>query len=497
MDVTKLNRPQLLKLHEYIEELKRRQKDLRHVYKANTGQLQFHKSQAQIRAVFAGNGSGKTAGACNEAVWTAEGYNPVLEKFTPVPSKTVVVLDDPDKVDDVWLPEMKKWVNADRWILNKHGRHYISEIAFPNGSVIKFHFHQQEPLKFESTEADFVIFDEPPPRHIWISLRRGGRKRHRTARYLFIGTPLSGSWMRRELYEPWANGERDDIECFKYGTAVNERNLSEGYMDSFAKNLSEKEKRIRLHGDFFDLEGLALNHLFKRDMHIISPSALPEIPLAVCAIDPHPNKKHVAIILGCDEYGGLYYIAELASSAPPREFARELKRFYQPYRLFDIVCDSYGSTALTGGDGNMSFIEVLQSEGIRVRATNWQEKKDDEFIMRIQDVLSIPEIKDNFGRIRPRLQVVEGNWGIISDFECAAWQKIRHEDAYKPKLDIELRDYLACLKYGLATNLSPKRNKAKIYRPTVAPGSYGVQPTTPKSPQSRIRRLNVKRPKKW
>lgn len=438
--------------------------------------------------------SGKTAGAVNEAVWGAEGYNPVLKSFTPVPSKTIIVLDDPEKVEDVWLPEARKWFNSEKWTTHKHGRTYISEIVFPNGSNIRFMFHGQEELKFESIEADYVIFDEPPPRHIWIALRRGGRKRHRQARYLFIGTPLSGSWMRTELFEPWINKERDDIECFKFGTEVNKENLSDDYIESFSRNLTEKERRIRLHGDFFDLEGLALNHIFKRETHIVSRETVPPLSAAVCAIDPHPNKKHVAMILACDEHGYLYYVDEIASNSPPREFARELKRFYQPYPMFDIVCDSLGAQALTGGDGNLSFIEVLQQEGIRVRTTTWEEKKDDSFIMRVQDVLGIPEKPNNMGLRTPKLRIREGNWGIIGDIEQVSWIKVRREDSYKPKLDIESRDHLACLKYALACGLHPKKKKSQAYVPKRFPSSYGIRSSNQRQEQGRkamIRRFSV------
>jgi hypothetical protein len=335
-------------------------------------------------------------------------------------------------------------------------------------------FHLMEPLKFEGIEMDMVIFDEPPPRHAWIGLRRGGRKKGRSASFLFVGTPITGSWMRTDLYEPWANGSRDDIECFKYGTRVNEQNLEDGYIDKYGRDLTEKEKKIRFDGEFFDLDGLALAHLFFRETHVLPKELLPDIVMAVVAIDPHPNKNHVAVVVGADRDGFLYYLDEFSSSRPPREFARELKVFYQPYPVFDIVCDSLGAAAMTGGDGNKSFIEVMNEEGIRARSTTFKEKSDEEWIMRIQEALTLPPEPDNFGARVPKLRFVDGKQGILKDVETVSWVKIRNEDAYKPKLDIREKDYLACLKYALATNLSPQKKKAsKGYVRNTMPTSYG------------------------
>jgi len=471
--IKKLSRDQLLLYHEYVKEVKRRQRDRREAYKPNRGQLPVHQSQAKIRAVFSGNGAGKTALGANEAVWAATGFNPLTNSFTKVPARVIVVLDDPDKVRDLWIPEIEKWHNIDLWEKRKNGKPYLNELVAPNGSSIKFMFHLQEELKFESIEADLCCFDEPPPRHVWIGLLRGGRKAGRQARYLFIGTPLSGSWLSKDIYEPWAKGEREDIDCFKFGTEVNEANLSEDYIESFSRNLTEKERRIRLHGDFFDLDGLALSHLFNQRSHVIYGAL--ETPLAVVAIDPHPNKAHVAILMGTDDQGYLYAIDEIASKSVPRVFANELKAFYQSYNLFDIVCDSYGNTPMTGGEGHKTFIEVLREEGIRVRPTSYEDKKDDSWIMRIQDALTIPHLPDNFGNKIPKLRIHERCKGLISDIETVSWVKMRHEDAYKPKLDISQKDYLACLKYALATNLAPGRKKAKIFTRVNKPSSYGIQ----------------------
>lgn len=458
-----LSREEKMKLMELIEERARRDKLKIRSYEPNPGQVQVHKCQKKIRLVVAGNGSGKSTLGANEAVWAAQGYNPLSEEYLRVPRRVVVVLDKPDKVSDKWIPEMRKWFNTENWSFNKNGKPYVSQIAMPNGSEIKFMFHEQDELSFESLEVDDLIFDEPPPRHIYIALIRGMRNKDKAARILIIGTPITGSWLRKEIYEPWAEGEAEDTECFRFSTAVNEKNLPDGYVEWFSSKLSDKERRIRIEGEFFDLDGLALAHLFKRDKHLLPPDfewdkSFP----CVVAIDPHPSKKHVALLVGADKQGPVV-LKELSGKLVPREFARELKKWYASYRVVDIVCDSLGSADSTGGEGFKSFIQVLNEEGIRARATTYDDKNDEDWISRIQEVLAIPTEADNFGNKEPKLRISPRCAGLISDIESVEWVKHRNLDEFKPSLNIGNKDYLACLKYGLATNITYKRSRAEPY----------------------------------
>lgn len=463
--LAKLTKKEKLALLDIIEEKKRRLREKPDNFLPNDGQTDVIKSEALIRAVFAGNGGGKTALGTNEAIWAATGYNQFTKEHTKVPTRGVVVLDRPEKVADVWLPEINKWYQLKPEQLHKRGKPYFNHITFDNGSEIMFAFHDQDPMAFESLEVDWVIFDEPPPRHIFISLFRGGRKRDSQPWFLIIGTPIAAAWLRKEIYEPWAKGERDDIECFRYGTEVNRHNLREGYIEAFTNVLSEREKKIRLHGEFFDLEGLALAHFFDRTTHVLPDDYYfnPSWP-CVIAIDPHPRKAHTALLLGVSPDDKLFVLKELSSRAVPSQFARDLRDWYQGYRIVDIVCDSLGSSELTGGSGNLSFIQVLKDNGVRVRATTFDEKKDEAWISNIQEVLSLPLEPDNFGKREPRLKIHRAVKGLISDIESVEWARYRNLEEFKPKLAIESKDFLACLKYALAAQPRFTKGRERVIR---------------------------------
>jgi len=430
-----------------------------------------------------------TALAANEVLWHAAGYNPQTGAFNRVPARVVVLLDHPEKVADVWLPELRKWTNITEKQLHKRGKPYVTQITFPNGSEILFMFHQQEPMLFESIELDFLVADEPPPRHVYVALRRGGRKKGRKAKYLIVGTPISCSWMRIEILDPWKNGEKKskNVECFTFGTTANEANLAEGYIEEFSSVLTEKEKRIRLQGEFYDLSGLALAHLFKRESHIIDPIEWDQSWPVVIAIDPHTAKPHHACLVGVDPDGNLHYMAEFKEKMLAREMAKELLLdWWSPHTIWDTVCDSLGSSEYTGGENFKSFIQVCKEEGLPVRATTWLEKNDEDFIGRIRDVLRIDTETS-----LPHLFIWRGNDGIIRDIENVAFQKIKNIDDYKDKLDIEHKDFLACLKYALSTNLRYEKTRRKPVS-RLKKGRNPMGTTITKTPP-RKRRLSLRK----
>jgi hypothetical protein len=166
--------------------------------------------------------------------------------------------------------------------------------------------------------------------------------------------------------------------------------------------------------------------------------------------------------MGADEQGPVY-LKEISRKETPRVFARTLKQFIAGYRIIDIICDNLGSSDMTGGEGFKSFIQVLKEEGLQVRPTTYDDKHDEDWISRIQDVLEVPQAPDNFGNQVPSLRIMEGNTGIVSDIETVEWQKFRNMDEYKQTLNIAAKDYLACLKYALATNLSYTKKKDKVF----------------------------------
>jgi hypothetical protein len=136
------------------------------------------------------------------------------------------------------------------------------------------------------------------------------------------------------------------------------------------------------------------------------------------------------------------------------------------YRVVDIVCDSLGSTEGTGNEGFATFIEVV-SKVLRnyskphVRATRYDEKSHEDLIDRLQTGLLIPDKVDNFGKKLPKLRVASNCTGVIENIESVGWQKNRHTNEYKPKLDTSSKDFLSAAGYALAANVHFNRGKER------------------------------------
>lgn len=472
-----LSKEEKLRRIDLIRERKRRILAAKPTYRPNAGQLPVHRDSHTIRIVAAGNAGGKTCLGVQEAVWWATGFNPITKSFTKVPSKTVILLDNPFKVDEVWLPEFRKWYPLDEECeLLKNGKPYVNEIVFRNGSQILFMFHEQADLVFEGIQLDYLIADEPFARRIWIALTRGARRKGHVPRFLLLGTPIGQPWLYEELWKKAQEGERDDVGIHRYDTEANRANLAEGYIEQFSKNLTEAEKLVRLKGHFSHLEGLALAHLFDRKKHVVPRFDWPRGKPVVLIIDPHMSKPHTAALVGATGDGRVYYVKEMRSRSPARAFAQELKDFYSGFRVIDYCIDSLGETPGTGGDGNMSFSEKLRACGVPVRSTSYSDKNDEDFVQRIQQVLEVPDQPDNFGRSIPILGILEGNEGIVHDIETVTWLKYRNQEGFKPKMDISSRDFLSLLKYALATtiiHMTGQQRAPKVKRAGRSPWSGG------------------------
>lgn len=455
MDLSRLSKEEKLAYLDAIKEKKRRILAKKPTYKPNAGQLPVHLDKKSIRIVAAGNGGGKTALGAQEAIWWATGYNPITKEFNKVPATIVLLLDSPLKIDKIWLPELRKWYPLDEECeLKKNGKPYVNEIVFKNGSVIQVMFQEQETIVFEGIQLDYFIADEPFERRIWVALRRGARKKGTKPRFLIIGTPIGQPWLYTDMWKKAVEGERTDIGLHRFSTDVNLSNLADNYKQEFGANLTEQEKAVRFDGQFDHIEGLALAHLFRREVHVVPPFPWPQGKPVVLIIDPHWSKPHTFALVGATGDGRIYYIKEGRSRSPAAKFAEELREFYKGYRVIDYVIDSLASTPNTGGDGNKSFAEKLNERGVPVRATSFADKNDEDFIQKIQQVLEIPTEADNFGRKLAKLAIVEGNQGLINDIETVQWQKYRNNEIFKNKLDISQKDYLSLLKYALATNIA-------------------------------------------
>jgi hypothetical protein len=432
-------------------------------YDPNPVQDAVHRSQAFIRALFSGNGVGKTTACIQEAIWTSTGTHPHRETAR-LPNIVIIVLDDSSKADTVYLAGLRKrnWYDVSKLKLYKDGRSHTQRVVFPNGSEWHFMTHDMAEDKWESIECACVIFDEPPPRFIYIALLRGMREKDMRPWIMFAGTPLgrNAPWMYREIFRPWKFGQDDEIACFFGNTYANLSNLDPETINRWKKRYSEKELKTRLEGSFEFLSGRIFND-FSREHHVEPDFPFPSNWKCILAIDPHLRKNHTAVIMGIDPDGELWVVREIETSLAGRRAAEFLVNSCEGYNVRVGICDNFGSIKMYGdGEERKSFIEIFNEVALRmnrarlmIKPTTRAQKRDDEWIEDMRDWLRLETDLD--GQLRSKFHVFASCVKTIDNFESYVWDEHtgRKADLQEPKEEPlgTAQDFLMCVKYALST----------------------------------------------
>lgn len=234
----------------------------------DAGQIQFHRSKHIIRALFPGNGFGKTRCIAEEAhAWCTHSNR---WQTTPAwPVDVVWVCPDYQQFGKL-QPQLEGETIGDdaKFVTTKLGSFY----RYADGSRWWVTSADRSWKFFQGINPDLILFDEVPPIKLWreAMMRRRGRK---LTRYGVAATATEGiSWMEGQIYEPWLDHHRlagysmeaavgvqrhPYIWCQPYGSAADNPANGEDVWDWYNAQTwgSEKEKQVRLFGGFADFTG--------------------------------------------------------------------------------------------------------------------------------------------------------------------------------------------------------------------------------------------------
>jgi len=224
---------------------------------------------------------------------------------------------------------------------------------------------------FEGPRWKGALFDEPPPREVWVATKRGllrwqskyskppftqvydtifiggGNqsskswtsrseycariKRERPwdgslsmhfGRAIFAATPLSSPWLFHEVYQNAWNkgGSNRSIFCIEFDITDNPA-LTEKAIENFSEGLSPEEREARLHGRFKHLSGRIFSE-FDQEVHVYDPEDFDPLvaqygkgegssPLPVImSVDPHPRKPWFMLWVAIGPDGKKYVVDE-------------------------------------------------------------------------------------------------------------------------------------------------------------------------------------------
>ena len=180
----------------------------------------------------------------------------------------------------------------------------------PYNFSVKLLSYDQEMHKSEGMTWNGGWFDEPPPRHMYVSCRRGCM-RH-AAPVIFTGTPLEEAWMYDEIFAAPDSvhvEKEEDLKRVKWNTKAITKfkrgenpHITEEQIQAYEDTLDEEEKAARIYGEFLHLQGRVYKgfdrtkHVLPTDKFFVDHPDWKKYP-GFCVIDPH-DRKPFAIAWG-------------------------------------------------------------------------------------------------------------------------------------------------------------------------------------------------------
>ena len=172
-------------------------------------QYYFHISQADVRAFFGANRSGKTTAGAVEILFHATGmypdWYPVERRYPRSVKGRILASDFKKAVGEVITESLNAWIppetllNRDK---NPQGIYDKYFIRHKSGGISTFDIitYEQDVGVAEGWSGDFAWYDEPPPRPHRIATARG--LIDRMGFEIFTLTPLKEAYLFDELWVP-------------------------------------------------------------------------------------------------------------------------------------------------------------------------------------------------------------------------------------------------------------------------------------------------------
>ncbi len=293
-------------------------------YKPHAYQQEFHNSPAKVRIFVGGNRAGKTTCGFMDAIWLCLGIHPTHHRPVPVHGKVYadsfpMLMETIKMKADEWLHP--KFLSTKRpFVYNQMG--HLIGINFANGSTIKAGSYDQADRKAEGSSYDFVWFDEPPSRNLYVSNMRALVDRDGLC--FITATPLSEPWIYDDLWMPGISGEKPYIKCIQCSSDENPY-LDKASLELFCSELTESELQVRRYGNFTRLRGLVME-TYEPRLSNIEPFKLTGDYVLYEGIDPHPAKPNTVLWKAVHKSGLRYVVKELYWPEGIRSLGKEIVR---------------------------------------------------------------------------------------------------------------------------------------------------------------------------
>lgn len=267
------------------------------------------------------------------------------------PIKIRVFGEDFDKaIGQVLLPKFTDKIPPELIASKRKGQTGVyDQFILTNGTVINFMTYQQDPSASEGWDGHVVIFDEPPPRAVWIANARGLVDHNGIA--IFSNTPLKEPWMANEL----ASNPAPHIRVYELDSYANPHVEKEA-LDKFVGLLSPEEKETRTKGKFLHLQGLVFKE-FSKATHVIKPFKMPKHWTHYVAIDTHPRTEQALVFVAVDEHDRVHVVHEIFKHGTPDQVAEWITDYHEDvHPIYAAVIEPSSQGDANRGDTTYQII---------------------------------------------------------------------------------------------------------------------------------------------
>jgi len=423
-------------------------------------QEEFHLSPARVRAIIAGNRSGKTEAGAMECIWRSLGthpYNPKWHTDTAdcVPNHGWIIVPDwKNHAAQVTLPKMNLY-------LPQHRYQWYGDLSMwqdkRTGSTITVKTTESGRTKFQGADIDWAWEDEEIPNDIHREVRI--RLTDRRGDLWITATPLLGlTWLMDDIYEPWKNNQvsPEEIACFNIHMRENPY-LSEDEVDFLEREFEDDALApARFEGRFVQLTGLVYPMFNARETHALSQDwKLPAGWRVFCAIDFGFTNPFVCLWFAIDGDGSLYLF---------HEYYKTETLISDHVRAIKSINEQYGCTPAyyVADPEEAQSRHEMSAQGI---TTIPADKKFMEGMNRVREYLKVRDNGKPMFYVHPRCKEFIWEMGryVFKDRARQSQELNTHEIAEKKN------DHGAdALRYGVMSRPSP----ARMGRKRVPPGSY-------------------------
>lgn len=411
-----------------------------------------------VYVLSAANGVGKTAFLANLAENIIYGPQnkffdyPIFRKW-PYP-KRIRIVSEPSQVKESGpVPtEIAKWWPKGKYEATKAGHPYPSEYKVGDW-ILEVMTYEQDKEQHEGANLGAVLFNEPPPQHLWTPnisrLRNGG--------IAVVGmTPLTqAAWFfddvvpRHTEYVFYADVES---ACKQHGTRGH---LEHDHIQKLISEYSEEEREARIQGKAMYLKGLIFKTFFP-NVHVLKNDIKPPFGAPVWqSVDPHSDKPFAAIWAFPDARGDIYVHDEW----PNEDFykmhncqltIRDYKKIFgdkeEGWKVDKRIIDRHFADTASASN-KRTLRQELAAIGLIYHPSYKAEEEIDTGIEKIRRHLAYNTSEPLSSLNQPKLFISPKCTNLIKSL--SRWSR----DPDNGKVQDAFKDFVDCLRYLLMDNL--------------------------------------------